>query len=73
MAHAIEAPPVRISEELNWRAPAGEDEVNELSRDIEAWLAERGESVTPLDWQELLDAGAGPGLALGAERRFRRS
>lgn len=63
MIHATETPPVRIPEDLR-----------------EADLPEAGEfffrptcpHVAFGDWERVLDAGGGPCLALGAERRLAR-
>ena len=34
-------------------------------------MDQRVEVPQPVDWEAVIDSGAGPGLALGAERRLR--
>jgi hypothetical protein len=48
-------------------ALAAEDDV-ECQRELEEAIGKLG----PVDWQSAIDAGAVPGLALGADRRQRR-
>lgn len=38
----------------------------------EELLAMAAERLSSVEWEELIESGGGPGLALGAERRLRR-
>lgn len=71
MGHAIEHPPARISPDQD--APL-QREAAAFQRAFEAWLAEQGATgkCTCWDWEQMIAAGGGPCLALGAERRLRR-